>query len=150
MSFINDVFTVLSTDEELIALLPGGMYSGSGEDGVREISRTNTPAAFYANLKIEPCMLVVSNTDLKSGPFSRSIITTFSIYFYQLIGFDVIEQAMARCFDLLNEQRIGDKIWEITFSNSVENQNDIALDCSLSTQRYIATRMRAEYEPAGS
>lgn len=150
MSFIDDVFTVLSVDDVLTAILTGGMYSGSGMDGVREISRQNTPAAFDASLKIKPCLLIVSNTDLRSGPFSRSIITTFSIYFYQLTGFDVIEQAMARCYDLLNEARIGEKIWEITFSNSIENQNDIALDCSLSTQRYMATRMRAEYEAAGS
>ena len=150
MSFIDDVFMVLSEDEILFGLLTGGMYSGSGEDGVREISRQNTPLAFDANKKILPCFLVVSNTDLRSGPYARSIITTFSIYFYQLKGFDVIEQAMARCYDLLNEQRIGTQIWEIVFSNSVENQNDIALDCSLSTQRYVATRMRAEYEAAGS
>ena len=150
MSFIDDVFTVLSEDEILFGLLTGGMYSGSGENGVREVSRQNTPTAFDANSKILPCMLVVSNTDLRSGPYARSIITTFSIYFYQLKGFDVIEQAMARCYDLLNEQRIGTQIWEIVFSNSVENQNDIALDCSLSTQRYVATRMRAEYAAEGS
>jgi hypothetical protein len=147
MRYIEDVHEVLSTDEVLIALLPGGIYSGAE---IREVSRTNTPEAFDEGKKIKPCMLVVVNTDLRSGPYTRSIITTFGIYFYQLTGYDVIEQAMARCYDLLNEQRIGEKIWEIIFSNSVENQNDVALDCSLSTQRYMATRMRAEYEPQGS
>jgi hypothetical protein len=147
MNFIDDIHAVLVMDDELISILPGGVYSGSA---VREISRQNTPAAFDVNMKIMPCALVVANTDLKSGPYSRSIITTLSVYFYQLTGYDVIEQAMARVFDLLHEQRIGNQIWTIEFSNSVENQNDIALDCSLATQRYAATRMRARYEPSGS
>ena len=150
MSFIEDVHTFLSEDEVLPELLTGGIYSGAGDNGVREISRQNTPAAFDVNKKIMPCALITSNTEIKSGPFSRSILTSFSIYFYQLTGFDVIEQAMARAYDLLHEQRIGENIWEITFSIAVENQNDIALDCSLSSQRYIATRMRQGYEPGGS
>lgn len=150
MSFIADVHEVLSEDTELLALLTGGIYSGSGDQGVREISRQNTPQAFDAQSKILPCLLVVSNTDLRRGPFSRSIMTTFSTYFYQRTGYDVIESAMARAYDLLHEQRIGERIWEITFDIATGNQHDPALDCSLSTQRWIATRMAREYEPQGS
>jgi hypothetical protein len=146
MSFIDDIHTALSADPVLINLLTGGFYKGTGNDGVREISRQNTPDAFDEAKKIKPCILIVSNTDVKSGPYARSIFTTFSIYFYQWRGYDVIEPAMAKTFDLLHEQRIGENVWEINFSSSVDNQNDPALDCSLSTQRYVATRQHQSYQ----
>jgi len=147
MSFVDDVYLVLSADDVLSGLLTGGIYSGAE---VREISRQNTPEAFDASLKILPCMLVVVNTDLKSGPYPRSIMTTLSVYFYQLTGYDVIDPAMARTFDLLHDQKVGSNTWNVEFSNSVENQNDIALDCSLSTQRYMAYRMKQAYQAEGS
>lgn len=147
MSFIDDVHTLLSADSVLSTLMTGGIYKGSGSAGVREITRQNTPSAFDSDKKIKPCMLIVSNTDVRTGPYPRSIFNTFSIYFYQWRGYDKIEPAMAKTFDLLNEQRIGAKVWEIIFSNAVENQNDPALDCSLSTQCYIATRERRAYQP---
>ena len=147
MSFIEDVHTALLADDVLVDLLPGGIYSGAE---IREISRQNTPEAFDAEKKIRPCLLVVVNTDIARGPYRRSMQTTLSVYFYQAVGFDVIKQAMDRTFDLLHDQKIGANTWSVQFSNAVENQNDNALDCSLSTQRYVAARMQQPYQPAGS
>jgi hypothetical protein len=147
MSFIDDVHTLLSSDEELIALLPGGIYSGKQ---YREIKRQDPEAAFDSNKKIKPCLLVVENTDIMRGPYRRSMQTTISVYFYQLVGYEVIERAMDRTFDLLHDQKVGANTWSVQFSNAVKNQNDIALDCSLSTQRYVAARMQQVYVPEGS
>ena len=147
MSFIDDVFEVLSADEVLIELLPGGMYSGAE---VREVSRQNTPAAFDENKKIMPCLFVAVNTDIMRGPYVRSMQTSISVYFYQLVGYEVIKQAMDRTFDLLHDQKVGANTWNVQLSNAVENQNDAALDCSLSTQRYMAARMQQVYAAEGS
>lgn len=147
MTFIDEVKEVLEDDGDLMTLLTGGFYSGSQ---VREISRQNTPAAFDANQEILPCLLVVEETEFKHGPYRRSMQTTFSVFFYQRAGYDVIEQAMDRSFDLLHEAKIGDGTWQVLFVNSVKNQTDQALDCALETQRFTAARMRPEFVAEGS
>lgn len=146
MSFIDEVKTGLEEDEMLSALMTGGIYSGTQ---IREISRQNTPTAFIEK-EIQPCMLVAVNTDVKVAPHHRGLITTFSTYFYQRVGYDVITYAMERTFDLLHEAKIGEGTWQILFSTSIENQLDIALDCSLSSQRWMAYRLKPEYQAEGS
>ena len=147
MSFVDEIVGVLAEDDQLMALLSGGIYSGSA---VREVSRQNTPDAFGANKEILPCLLVVVATDVKIAPHRRGLITTFSTMFYQRSGYDTIEEAMARTFELLHEAKIGEGTFQILFSASVENQTDIALDCSLSSQRWMAYRIKPAYVPEGS
>jgi hypothetical protein len=76
--------------------------------------------------------------------------TTFSVFFYQRTGYDIIEQAMDRSFDLLHEAKIGDGTGQVLFVNSVKNQTDQALDCALDTLRFTAARMRPAFMGEGS
>jgi hypothetical protein len=145
MNFIDDVVAVLQEDEVLAELMTGGIYSGSL---VREISRQNAPAAFDANQEILPCMLAVMYTDVAVAPHPRGLMTTFGCYFYQRAAYDTIEKAMARTYDLLHQAKIGEGTWQVLFNMSTENANDIALDCSLSSQRWFAYRLKQPYSEA--
>ena len=147
VNFIDEIVAALGQDEELMALLPGGIYSGSL---IREISRQNTPEVFDANGEILPSLLVVVSTDVRIAPHHRGLVTTFSAMFYQRSGYDIIEEAMAKVYELLHEARVGEGTCQILFSASVENQVDTALDCSLSSQRWMAYRIKPAYVPDGS
>lgn len=137
MTLLGDIKTALQADSTLMALLTGGVHIGIDTG---ELTRQATPDAFDANDEVKPSVLVVEQTDVKSGPYSRSVITMLGVYFYQRDGYDVIEQAMEMVFDILHEQQIGSKTWQILYSTCVKNQRDPALDCSLSMQRYMAMR----------
>lgn len=139
MSLIDDLMTALEAEEDLVALLTGGIYSGQE---FKEIKRQDPAAAFDQDMKILPCALVKLGTELGSGPYLRSVQTPFTIYFYQLTGYDVISQAVDMAYDVLNEQQIGEKVWNIDFDNILYDQRDPALDCSLMTLRMRAVRMR--------
>jgi hypothetical protein len=135
MSLSDDVKTALEDDDELMAILTGGIHNG-----VEEISKQNTPSAFDANGEIMPCALIKVPIEIPTGPFARSVRTSFVIYLYQFSGYDAIEPAMGLIFDDLNEQRIGTNVWNIEFNNAVYQQRDQALDCPLGSLRFIAIR----------
>ena len=139
MSFLSDVYTLLSEDEDLMELLTGGIYTG---EDMQEITRQTAPEAFDDDKKIKPCALIKLGTELKGQVYLRSVQTPFMIYFYQFTGYDVINDANARAYDLLNEVQVGDKVWNIEYENTLFNQLDIALDCSLVTLRMSAVRER--------
>ena len=145
MSFMDEVVGALQADGELASLLTGGIY---GATQVEEISRQNTPEAFDANKEIKPCALVTIGTEVRAGPHHRGVATTMGVYFYQRFGYEIIDQAMQRTFEVLHEQRIGgDGVWQIFFNINIPNQRDPALDCALGSQRYVAYR---ELLPEGS
>lgn len=145
MGFVDEVVSALQADGELSGLLPGGIYNAAA---VEEITRQNTPEAFDANKEIKPCALVTVGTEVRAGPHSLGVATTMGVYFYQRFGYEVIEQAMQRTFEVLHEQRIGgDGVWQIFFNINIPNQRDQALDCALGSQRYVAYR---ELLPEGS
>lgn len=139
MSLIDDLVDALSDVEELSSLLTGGIYSGKD---IKEISRQNSPEAFDENSKVKPSALVKLGTELASGPYLRSVQTPFIVYFYQAIGYEVIEQTVDMAYDVLNEKQIGEGVWNIEFDNILYDQLDAALDCSLMTLRMRAVRMR--------
>ena len=78
------------------------------------------------------------------------MLTNFGVYVYQRAGYDVIKQAMDRTFDLLHEAKIGEGTWQVLFANSVLNQDDPALGCSMETMFFTAARMRPVMEIEGS
>lgn len=138
MSLSDSIKTALEAHAPLMALLTGGIYVE-----VEEISRQNTPDAFDATSKeIEPCALIKLGVETKAGPFSTSVRTPIRIYFYQRQGYDVIYPAMDMVFNLLNDQQIGERVWNIEFSNDIKGQRDQALDCPLGSQIWTAIRNR--------
>lgn len=137
MSLSDDIKTALEADTPLMALLTGGIFND-----VEEISRQNTPGAFDASSELKPCALIKLGTELKRGPYARSVGTPITIYFYQRSGYSVIKQAMEMAYDDLNDERIGEGVWQLIYDISVNQQRDISLDCPLGSQRFVAVRHR--------
>jgi hypothetical protein len=137
MSLSDDIKTALQADASLVALLTGGIFND-----VEEISRQLTPGAFDSNQELKPCALIKYGTELKSGPYERSVNSPVILYFYQRSGYNVIEQAMEKAYDLLNDKRIGDGVWQLIYDISVPQQRDVALDCPLGMHRFVAVRHR--------
>jgi hypothetical protein len=137
MSLSDDIKIALEADNDLMALLIGGVHIE-----VEEISRQNTPAAFDANGEIHPSALLKEGVEIKSGPHTHSVQTPMTIYLYQRQGYAVIEAARDLIYSLLHEQRIGEKTWQIFYESSVMQQRDTALDCALSSMRFVTVRSR--------
>ena len=135
MSLSDEIKTALEADTALMALLTGGIHTG-----IEEINRQSAPTAFDANKEIQPCLLIKVPLEAKSGPYLSSVRTTFSMYFYQRSGYDVIEPAMSLVFADVNEQQIGTHVWNIEYVGGVYQQRDQALDCPLGTLRFSAVR----------
>lgn len=137
MSLSDSIKTALQANDELMALLTGGIFNE-----VEEISRQNTPGAFNANGEIQPCALIKLGVETKAGPHPRSVRTPFRIYFYQRQGYDVSDPAMVIVFDILNDQQIGERVWNIEYGSEIKQQRDQALDCALESQVWNAIRNR--------
>lgn len=142
MSLLAAMKTAFEADDDLMDLLTGGVFIH-----VSEVSRQNTPGAFDANKEIIPCVLIKEGNEVPDGPYSRSARTPLRVYFYQPRGFDVIEQAMDIIFDLLHEQRIGENTWQILYTGRLLDSRlgdirDIALDCSMGLENFVAVRMK--------
>lgn len=126
---------ILELHDDLVDLLTGGIHTG-----IMEINRQDAPAAFDSNNEIRPSLLIKLGVEIPSGPYLASVQTPVTMYFYQRNGYDVINEAVGIVFDLLNEQTLGTGVWNIRHQNTVYDQRDIALDCSLVTLRFVATR----------
>jgi len=137
MSLSDDIKTTLEADDELMDLLTGGIFND-----VEEINRQDTPGAFDSQRELKPCALIKVGTESKRGPYERSVQTPITIYFYQRAGYTVIEPAMEMTYDLLNDQRIGTRVWQLIYEISVNQQRDLALDCPLGSHRFVAVRHR--------
>ena len=137
MSLSDDIKAALVADAPLVALLTGGIFND-----VEEINRQLTPGAFDSNKEIKPCALIKLGTESKRGPYERSVQSPVTIYFYQRSGYNVIEQAMEKAYDLLNDKRIGSGVWQVIYDISVPQQRDVALDVPLGMHRFVAVRHR--------
>jgi len=137
MSLSDDIKSTLEADDELMDLLTGGIFND-----VEEINRQDTPGAFDSQRELKPCALIKVGTESKRGPYERSVQTPITIYFYQRAGYTVIEPAMEMTYDLLNDQRIGTRVWQLIYEISVNQQRDLALDCPLGSHRFVAVRHR--------
>lgn len=139
MSLSDSIKTVLVADGTFNGLMTGGIHND-----VEEISKTGTPSAFDADTKeIKPCCLIKLGTEipLVSG-FLSSVQTPVTLYLYQRSGYSVIEPAIDQAFTLLNEAKIGTRVWRIEFDTIVHQQRDTALDCALASLRFVAKRLR--------
>lgn len=142
MSLRDDIKTVLDGDDDLMEMITGGVYIN-----ISELSRQSAPGAFDSNSEIKPAILIKEGNEMPDGPYSRSVRTSLTLYFYQLTGFDVIDAAMNMVFDLLHEQKTGDSTWQILYDgrmldNRLGDIRDVALDCSMGVERFHAFRMK--------
>ena len=146
MSVQADIAAVLQASTPLKTILTGGIYK---QDEVGEISRQATAAAFDSTTKeIKPCALVAEGTELPRGGIDHSGIgvsvqTPVSVYFYERSGYSNIDGALALAFTLLNGKKIGAATWRVEYENSIKNQVDQALACSLGVLRFMVVRMRS-------
>lgn len=138
MTLSADIKSALEASYDLGLILAGGIHSN-----VEEISRQNTPTAFDANDEIQPCALIKIGVEsrLRSG-IDNSVNTPLVIYFYERQGYTHIEAAMEYVFAILNEQKVGENVWNIEFDIAVNQQRDTALDCALGSLRFVAKRLR--------
>ncbi len=135
MSLASEIKDALLLNDELMDILTGGIYCD-----VEEISRQNTPDAFDADGEILPAALIKLGVEIPTGPYVRGAQCPVIIYFYERQGYEHIDPAMGLVFDQLNETQTGSRVWNLQFLNSVYNQRDVALDCALSTLRFVAVR----------
>ena len=136
MSLADDIKTVLNADASLLAILTGGVHVG-----IMEINRQDASGAFDATTKeIKPCALIKLGVENKLSDTRRGVQTPITIYLYERNGYSSINAAMVKIFNHLNEEKIGTNTWNIRHSNTVYDQRDIALDCSLATLRFVAVR----------
>jgi hypothetical protein len=139
MTLESDFVTVMQADNELMALLAGGVHQALA---VGQISRQNTPAAYDENSELQPCALVKLETEIPTGPYPNSVQTPVSIYFYQREHGDVIDEAMALVFPMFNRVKLGSGVWRVEYENSVWNQYDAALECALNMMRFNVIRLK--------
>jgi hypothetical protein len=133
------VYERLSTDAELIALLPGGIYAGWI---VEEISRTTTPAAFDEFKELLPTgLLTWRNRTPHEGMPSRmgAMREEFAFMMYDKYGSAILDQARQRVRELLFDWWPTDvKGWGINYQGSLPDAEDVALESTLAVALFEA------------
>lgn len=126
---------ILAADAQMQSACPGGIH-------MDEISRQKTPTAFDANGELLPCAVVRVSAETAAGPYRRSGQAFINVYFYQRTGYTAIDAGIARAFEILNDTRPGENIWEMRWVDDVPDQEDPVLQCSMAVSRYQITRLR--------
>ncbi len=130
------ITAVLTADSTLTTLLTGGIYA-VGVNNVREISRQSTPDAFDANGELLPCALVKLETAVPTGPHKRAARQFLVVYVYQRSGHSVINTALDRIVDLLDEVDVpAANAWEIRWADLVTDLPEDSLDASMGYVRF--------------
>lgn len=141
------IFATLNTDATLTALLTGGLY-----DGVVEISRQATPAAFDAYQEVLPCLLLKTGTRASTGPqYIKAERLFVNIWLYQERVDTAIQSANNRIYELLHETCLpttaGDTgaMWWITHvSDAITNEEtDILRNARVIRAQYQCICRRA-------
>lgn len=134
---IDAILTVLQGDWVLAAALPGGLHRAV------EISRQATPGAFDGNGELRGCGLVKQETATPWGPHQDSGRLYVVVYFYQRSGYDSIEAARKRVYELLHRVKLrpvdGSGCYEVRHVNDVIDVEDGALHVPMAMSRYMAT-----------
>lgn len=128
----------LAADATLMGLLIGGLYAGG------EISRQETPGAFDGNGEILPCGLVALETQVPFGPFMHSARQFFTVTCWQREGYEVIDAALARAYDLLEGSKVGQTtdLWTVRHVEDAPDGEDPGLRCAMRYSRYEVIRER--------
>lgn len=130
------IHDVLVNDTTFAAPLTGGVYA-VGVDDVEEISRQNTPGAFDGNGELLPCALLKLETAVPLGPYKRSARQFLVIYIYQKHGRDLVDAALDRAMDLLDDQDIPEAgAWSIRWADIVSDLPEDALGATMGYVRF--------------
>jgi hypothetical protein len=127
---------ILSADSALDSLLTGGVWSG------QEIRRDTTPTAFDSGGELKPCALVrvESVTAERTVPGAERIYLV--VYFYQLRGVDVIDQAMERVKTLLDGIKPDGQTWRMEHAADIPDLTDEGMKCRMAMSRFEVMRRR--------
>lgn len=118
-----EVAALLLADEDMMALLPGGVYTDEqlGVEGIRRGEGNPSAPAFDADGQLLTCAMVRQDS-LNPVPGVRSIKDKLTgttqmvfIYFYERRGHAEIELAKQRSYEILEGVRLSDSyelIWE--------------------------------------
>lgn len=139
MALRQDVVDVMKNDATLMAVLTGGVHTAV------QISRSHTPSAFDENRELLPTALVQVRGDREEYPYVTGANTTVEIYFYQRHGFESIDPALERTYQLLHYQKVGPpsaRVFQVLWADDVRDQKDEALDANVSLSRYEVHRLR--------
>ena len=127
----------MQANSPISSLLTGGIHTET------EISRQLTPDAFDANGELLPCALVTTPGEFADGPNEIAGRLNCTIYFYQRAGYTVIDAARTLTRTLFHNQKVGDpedRVWEMRWVNSVNEQRDSALDCPVHRLQFEIVR----------
>lgn len=137
---IDAILTLLQYDAALAGVLTGGVHRAV------EISRQATPDAFDGNGELLPCALLKQETATPWGPHDDSGRLYVVVYFYQRSGYDNIEAARKRVYDLLHRVKVtpedGSGNYDIRHGNDLIDIEDGALNVPMAMSRYVATVQR--------
>jgi hypothetical protein len=124
-----DLFkTRMVADSTLMAILDGGVYA-AGETGINGITRETAPGAFDANGYLEPAALVRQRGNVPDGNVRdgmaqvTSAIQVVEIYVYQDSGYDQIDLALARLYDLFEGYQFANS-FPAELVNIIDRQRD--------------------------
>ena len=133
----SDLITFLESDPAFNGLMTGGIYSAD------EISRQITPDAFGSNKEIKPCCLVKIENQSPNGPYRHSSKGYLVLWFYQRSGYDQIDLALLRAYQLLHRSKPLANLWSIQHAEDSGDHRDEALDSSLRYSRLEFWEKRA-------
>lgn len=124
MSIATTVKEKLEADTELTVLVTGGIYDWD-ETKRTGISYTNTPNA-WDGPKIKPTILVKARQRVPTNDIvdeanqQLSYIQVIEIYFYEEVGYNIIETAMQRAYELLQHKKLADKYGPMQLLTTIE------------------------------
>lgn len=137
MSLRDDLMASLIGDATLMALLPGGVHTGT------TINRQDTPSAFDTTTKeIKPCLLLRLSTEAATGPAEIAGRMLAEVYAYARLGYAQLNAPLDRVYILWHKKKVGDRVWQIMWTDDVSDQMDDALNCALSISRFAVYRAR--------
>lgn len=128
----------LASDVTLINILTGGLYYRQG------ISRDKTPAAFDAFGDMKPCAVLVVTTRAPREEIGMAD-QFLQTYFYQQTGYDQIDLAMERTYDLLHKQTVAASngwCYEIEHAGDLGDSEDPVLLVPMCYSRFRAVLLR--------
>lgn len=136
MSVVSTVHNLLKNDATLTGMLPGGVLA------VAEIKRTDDESkqAFDEDTQeLLACINVKRGTENPFGPHHHTTEFFFTVSYYQLYGFDVIDAARDRVWQLLHRQRLPGTT-DVRCVNRTPVVEDQALLVNMATDSYRAVR----------
>lgn len=138
------IYDLLSADATLTGLLPGGLYDAAE---VSHISRTTTEDAFLQGDLIT-CALLKMGDEEPQGPYIYGSRQELSVHFFDRFGYDKIELARERVYELLHDQKLtpADSAttgnWQILWVGDTLHQRDEALDAATEISRFECINLR--------